>query len=72
MDKIDEITYDPEVDAAYISLTSEKGDNITTLSLENRSILLDFDADNRLVGIESIDASNNLPKELFEDFDNYE
>jgi len=67
MAHINEITYNEEVDNAYISLTSEPCENVTTLSLENRSILLDFDGDDRLVGIESINASHDFPQDLLDE-----
>ena len=55
------ITYDLEVDAAYIYLT----DKITepeTIQIDD-DINLDFDAHRRLVGIEILAASERLPLE---------
>ena len=57
------IEIDKEVDAAYIYLedqirTEEAARTITV----NENIILDFDSSNRLVGIEVLNASKNLPK----------
>jgi len=67
------ISYDNEVDAVYISLTSDNKIKIkntyTCDELKENlggDINLDFDQDGRLVGIEIINASNVLHKELLE------
>ncbi|MCH7737764.1 MAG: DUF2283 domain-containing protein [Chloroflexi bacterium] len=52
------ITYDNEVDAAYISLTTEIIQPVTRQVDED--INLDFDGANKLVGIEILDASQRL------------
>ena len=52
------ITYDPKADAVYIYLT-EKISEAETHEVEE-DIALDFDADERLVGIEVLDASKRL------------
>ena len=50
------ITYDREVDALYIRF---KETTVTTKHLED-GIALDYDAANRLAGIEILDASQRL------------
>ncbi len=52
------VTYDPEVDAAYIYLT-ERGGEVTTVKA-NENIFLDYGAADELVGIEVLDASKVL------------
>jgi len=65
---IDEITHDTDIDAAYIRLV-KTGDNerLTTLQVSDRSMYLDFDEDGHLIGIETLDASNDLPEELLDE-----
>ena len=55
------ITYDSEVDAAYIYLTTEIIESVTRQVDED--INLDFDGANRLVGIEVLGASERLDLE---------
>lgn len=55
------ITYDSEVDAAYIYLTTEIIEPVTRQVDED--INLDFDGANRLVGIEVLGASERLDLE---------
>lgn len=68
-------TYDPNVDAAYIYLADEirEGQVAKTVPLDpgaiHGEINLDFDADGRLIGIEVIDASRLLPRELITGLD---
>jgi len=52
------ITYDPEVDAAYIYLTEERGE-VTTVKA-NEHIFFDYGKADELVGIEILDASQVL------------
>jgi len=52
------ITYDPEVDAAYIYLTEQRGE-VTTVKANER-VFLDYGAADELVGIEILDASQVL------------
>jgi len=52
------ITYDPEADAVYIYLCREVRQPETREVDED--IYLDFDQENRLVGIEVLDASHRL------------
>ena len=52
-------TYDPEVDAFYLYF----GSSAVSESIEVRpGIVLDFDAEGRLLGVEVLDASKSLPK----------
>lgn len=52
-------TYDPEVDAFYLYF----GFSGVSESIEVRPcIVLDFDAEGRLLGIEVLDASKSLPE----------
>jgi uncharacterized protein YuzE len=60
------ITYDDDVDAAYIYLSEiGAGEVATTVpgwpSSEAFMVNLDFDRDGRLLGIEVLDASAKLP-----------
>ena len=55
--------YDKEVDAAYIYLKDkiEKSEVQKTIKIDD-NISLDFDKDNKLLGIEILKASETLPK----------
>lgn len=69
------ITYDGEVDAAYIYLREiGAGDVATTVpgwpGTEAFMVNLDFDSDGRLLGIEVMDASTKLPPEFLARFGN--
>jgi uncharacterized protein YuzE len=67
------ITYDKRADAAYIYLTDKirPGWVAKTYLCDpeevNGMINLDFDSEGKLGGIEIIDASLKLPKELLDD-----
>jgi len=54
---------DKDADAAYIYLKDkiEEGEVAMTISV-NENIILDFDSNNKLIGIEVLDASKNLSK----------
>ncbi len=58
------IEYDKEADAAYIYLVESigKGEAVKTIEL-NQNIILDFDKQGKLLGIEVLDASKTLNKE---------
>jgi uncharacterized protein YuzE len=62
------VSYDNEVDAAYIYLVREISGPVSTRCLDSDKlegmINLDFDIDDRLVGIEVIPASKLLPREV--------
>ena len=55
--------YDKEVDAAYIYVADAilPGESKKTIELNN-NIILDFDANSKLIGIEILDASKILNK----------
>jgi len=56
------IELDKEADTAYIYFKDiSKGDVKTTISL-NDNINIDLDAGGKMLGIEILDASKNLPK----------
>ena len=57
--------YDKEVDAAYIYLKYpiKEGEAKKTIEL-NEDIILDFDDHERLIGVEILDATKHLNKEL--------
>jgi len=55
-------TYDTEVDAVYIALEEVKpGSAKQTISL-NEDIIIDFDGNKKIIGIEILDASKNISK----------
>ena len=58
------IEYDKESDAAYIYLVENigKGEAVKTIEL-NQNIILDFDKQGKLLGIEVLNASKTLNKE---------
>ena len=67
-----QVTYDPEADAAYITLVNHElrdgeavyqSDMINTPG-ERGTLIADFDADGRLLGVEVLAASTVLPAEL--------
>ena len=61
------ISYDPEVDAAYLYLSEDAHHGFTypfVIPDIAGDIILDFDLDNRLMGIEVLSASNVLPPAL--------
>ena len=57
------MTYDEDANAAYIYLKGkiEKGEVKKTISL-NENIILDFDKNEKLIGIEVLNASKVMPK----------
>ena len=65
---IDEITHDTDIDAAYVRLVkTDDNERLTTLQVSDRSMYIDFDEDGHLIGIETLDASNDLPEELLDE-----
>ena len=56
-------TFDKAADAAYIYFKSPlgKGEVKRTIAFEE-NVLLDFDKDNKLIGIEILNASKVIPK----------
>lgn len=69
------VSYDSDVDAAYISLTKliNPGEAVDTIPLgvEDERVMsminLDFDKEGRLLGIEIIDASKVMRKDLLDE-----
>lgn len=69
------VTYDRTVDAAYVYLGG--GQSATTVPLDElaeaegldalHSILLDFDADGRLIGVEVLSARKSLNQAILPD-----
>lgn len=59
------IDFDTDVDAAYIYLKDkiEEGEVARTIEV-NRNFIIDFDKEGKPLGIEILDASKNLSKEL--------
>ncbi|MFH0836578.1 MAG: DUF2283 domain-containing protein [Candidatus Aenigmatarchaeota archaeon] len=66
------VTYDKEADAAYIYLKDriEKGEVKSTVSM-NENIILDFDSDKKLIGIEILSASTVVPKPAVKSLENF-
>lgn len=60
--------YDKKADAAYIYLKYpiEDGECKKTVEL-NENIILDFDKSNKLIGVEILNASKILSKEIIEE-----
>ena len=59
------IEYDKEVDAAYIYLKYPIKDGEAKKTIElNDNIILDFDENEKLIGVEVLDASKVLNKEI--------
>lgn len=65
------VLYDPEVDAAKIYLKDiDRGESVKTYLCDplevNGEINLDFNKEGQLIGIEVLDASKKLPKNILE------
>jgi uncharacterized protein YuzE len=56
------VTYDKEADAAYIYLKKISSAEVKDTIELNENIILDFDSEKRLVGIEILAASKVVPK----------
>jgi len=57
--------YDKEADAAYIYIKFPIKDGEARKTIElNENIILDFDENDKLLGIEILDASKTLKKEV--------
>ncbi len=57
--------YDKEVDAAYIYLEYPIKENETKKTIElNENIILDFNGNGKLLGVEILDASKVLNKKV--------
>ena len=59
--KSSDVEYDPEVDAAYIRFSSNRIAETVEIS---DILLIDYDEDGRIVGLELLDASTQLPANL--------
>lgn len=58
------MTYDKKVDAAYIYIKEKIGAGEVKNSISlNENIILDFDSNKKLVGIEILSASTVVPKQ---------
>ena len=59
------IEFDKEADVAYIYIQQEIGEGEVARTIEvNESIILDFDASGKLMGIEILNAKKNLTKDI--------
>lgn len=59
------ITYDPQVNAAYMSFTDEETCLKAVESSEEYDfIIFDYDADNKVIGIEFLQVSSRFPQLL--------
>jgi uncharacterized protein YuzE len=56
--------YDPQIDALYVDLSDRLAVESTEIS---PGIIIDFDADNRIVGIELLNASAKLAADAIAD-----
>jgi len=58
------IDFDKEADAAYIYFKEsiKEGEAVETIEV-NENIILDFDKEKKLLGIEVLNASKNISKE---------
>ena len=63
---IHQVTYDEAAGAVYLSLTKvEEGSVTRSVPIEDTPIVLDFNTDGTLIGIESLDP-NTIPAELLD------
>jgi len=67
------VTYDAEADAAYITIAAGIAEGAATQQLHSIAtpgglgeIILDFGSDNRLLGLEILNASLVLPQNVIE------
>jgi uncharacterized protein YuzE len=61
-----EIEYTESVDAAYISLGDGGSHKTVIMKRHLPFFAIDLDEEGKLIGIEVLDASKHLPKELLE------
>ncbi len=57
------VTYDPGVDAAYIRFSTGKVEESEEVA---KGILLDYDREGRIVGMEVLNAREHLPSDVLE------
>lgn len=59
------LEYDRDVDAAYIYIEDMDGENNVKKTIElNENIILDFDENDKLIGVEILSASKVLSKKV--------
>jgi len=64
------IEYDKDVDAAYIYIAGDIEDGEAKKTIElNSNIILDFDSENKLIGVEVLNASKVLNKKVLSEAD---
>lgn len=69
------ITYDPDADAAFLYLIDEIASGQVTrsemcdLEIREGAVILAWDAEDRLLGIEILGASRLVPPEILEEAD---
>ncbi len=56
------VTYDGKADAMYIALEDLKPKGVKQTIALNDDIIVDFDANKKIVGIEILSASKNITK----------
>ncbi|MFH1358556.1 MAG: DUF2283 domain-containing protein [archaeon] len=57
------IEFDKDIDAAYIYIEDSNDDKKSEKTIEvNKDIILDFNSEEKLIGIEVLNASKNLTK----------
>lgn len=63
------ISYDPEVDAAYVRLVEGRSAKQVVCADDDlwRPIVIDLDGEGHVVGFEFLDASEMLPKRLLDE-----
>lgn len=54
------VTYDKQADAMYIALEDVKPKGVKQTIALNEDIIVDFDANKKIVGIEILETSKNL------------
>lgn len=55
------VKYDPETNAAYIRFSNARVESSAEVSA---GVVLDYDADGHIVGMEVLDARSHLPKDV--------
>jgi len=58
------VRYDPEVDALYVDLSNRHAVESAEVA---PGVIIDFDAENRIVGIELLNAKAKLPADALAD-----
>lgn len=59
------VSYDKEIDAMYIALEDVKTGGVKQTIALNDDLIVDFDGNKKIVGIEILAASKNLTKKEF-------